>query len=67
MREDNRYDGYVPGLACADHGGPSLTLQMDGNAWCATLPRFTNLQECPAGFGATKEEAVAALHAEIAA
>jgi hypothetical protein len=23
MREDLRYDGYVPGLACIVHGGPS--------------------------------------------
>ena len=22
MRDDNRYDGYVPGLACPAHGGP---------------------------------------------
>ena len=22
MREDLRYDGYVPGLACPSHGGP---------------------------------------------
>lgn len=22
MREDGRYDGYVPGLACPAHGGP---------------------------------------------
>ena len=22
MREDLRFDGYVPGLACPDHGGP---------------------------------------------
>lgn len=22
VREDGRYDGYVPGLACPNHGGP---------------------------------------------
>jgi len=22
MREDMRYNGYVPGLACPKHGGP---------------------------------------------
>jgi hypothetical protein len=22
MRDDNKYDGYVPGLACPCHGGP---------------------------------------------
>ena len=39
----------------------SVTLALDGNAWCATGPNFTNLQECPAGFGETKIEAIAAL------
>jgi hypothetical protein len=34
---------------------------MDGNAWCAVHPDFVNLQESDAGFGATKEEARAAL------
>ncbi len=24
VREDGRYNGYVPALACQDHGGPSL-------------------------------------------
>ncbi len=25
VRTDNKYDGYVPGLACPGHGGPKLT------------------------------------------
>ncbi|MEQ8227913.1 MAG: hypothetical protein RIA64_07495 [Rhodospirillales bacterium] len=36
-------------------------LFMDGNAWCAVPPHFQNLQESPAGFGDTKQEAVDAL------
>lgn len=62
MRLDGRYAGYVPGLACSIHGGPKERTFMDGNAWCAVNPDFVNLQESPAGFGATREEAVAALH-----
>lgn len=38
-----------------------VTLQMDGNQWCATGPGFTNLQESPAGFGDTKLQAMAEL------
>lgn len=38
-----------------------ITLQMDGNQWCATGPGFINLQESPAGFGDTKLQAMAAL------
>lgn len=38
-----------------------VTLQLDGNAWCATGPGFQNLQESPAGFGETKLEAMAEL------
>jgi hypothetical protein len=38
---------------------------MDGNAWCAVQSDFVNLQESPAGFGATPEEARAALAKEI--
>lgn len=36
-------------------------LSLDGNAWCATRADFINLQESPAGFGATKLEAMAEL------
>lgn len=38
-----------------------IALTLDGNAWCATGPGFTNLQESPAGFGETKIDAIAAL------
>jgi hypothetical protein len=43
----------------ADRAG--ITIQMDGNAWCATGPGFDNLQESPAGFGPSKLEAMADL------
>lgn len=61
MRLDGRYAGYVPGLACPLHGGPEFRVFMDGNAWCAVTPYFVNLQESAAGFGATREEAIAEL------
>lgn len=61
---DGRYSGYVPGLACPNHGGPRTRVFMDGNAWCAVHPDFINLQESPAGFGDTPEEARAALAKE---
>lgn len=34
---------------------------LEGNAWCATFDNFTDLMECPAGFGNTKEDAIEAL------
>lgn len=60
-RDDGRYAGYVPGLACVHHGGPNSRVFMDGDAWCAVFPDFINLQESPSGFGATPEEARIAL------
>lgn len=60
-RDDGLYAGYVPGLACRCHGGPKTRAFLDGSAWCAVLPDFVNLQESPAGFGATPEEARADL------
>lgn len=33
----------------------------DGKLWCATFNDFINLQESPAGFGKTKEQALADL------
>lgn len=42
-----------------------LTLQMDGNQWCATPPWFTTLQESEAGFGDTCLDAMADLCANI--
>jgi len=38
---------------------------LDGNAWCATLDGFVNLQQSVAGFGATPSEAVENLLADI--
>lgn len=36
-----------------------IRLYMDGNAWCAVRAEgFTDIQECPAGFGSTPTEAV---------
>lgn len=63
-RTDHLYAGYVPGLACSAHGGPNSRVFMDGNAWCAVYPDFTNLQESAAGFGDTPEKARAALEQE---
>ncbi len=63
--EDGGYSGFVSGLACPMHGGPSVRVFMDGNMWCAVNPDFTNLQESPAGFGKTKEDAIAQLKDEI--
>jgi hypothetical protein len=59
--EDGGYSGYVPALACPQHGGPKTRVFLDGDAWCAVHPDFVNLQESPAGFGASPEEARAAL------
>lgn len=63
MRDDGRYDGYVMGLACPGHGGPNVRVFKDGNAWVAVHPDFINLQESPAGFGDTAEEALENLKA----
>ena len=60
-RDDGLYPGYVPALACPMHGGPKVRTFMDGNAWCAVHPDFVDLQESPAGFGTTREEAITAL------
>lgn len=61
---DGRYSGYVPALACPMHGGPTVRTFMDGNAWCAVRPDFINLQESDAGFGDTREAAIANLAAQ---
>ncbi len=63
LREDGRYAGYVPGLACVGHGGPAIRSFMDGDQWCAVNRDFINLQESAAGFGDTREQAIAALSA----
>jgi hypothetical protein len=62
-----RYDGYVPALACYGHGGPiknqldNLTLELDGDMFCAKRKDFLDLQASTAGFGATEDEAVSDL------
>lgn len=65
-RSDGKYDGYVPGLACPNHGGPRSRVFKDGSAWCAVLPDFVNTQESPCGFGDTPEEARANLEKAVA-
>ena len=60
-RFNGRYDGYVPFLACPTHGGPNIRVFKDGNQWCAVHPDFVDLQNDPAGFGNTREEAIKAL------
>ena len=58
---DRLYGGIVPALACPGHGGPISRVFMDGNAWCAVMPDFIDLQTSLAGFGETPEEARANL------
>ncbi len=43
---------------------PIVNVQMNGNQHCATKPDFVNLQESPAGFGDTREEAIKDLDAQ---
>jgi hypothetical protein len=40
-------------------------LLKDGNAWCAVGPDFIDLQQSPAGFGATQAAAVGALRIKL--
>lgn len=48
----------------------ALRLFRDGNQWCVTMEDFENLQESPAGFGASVGEAIGelqlAVHGEYA-
>ena len=37
---------------------PVYTIQMDGDAWCATNADFENLQESIAGFGSNPQKAL---------
>jgi len=66
------YSGYVPGLACPNHGGakkdgprvfkdgtgPNPRGGMNIDMWCAVYPDFENLQESPAAFHVVAEFAV---------
>jgi hypothetical protein len=45
--------------------GDGFHLFRDGDAWAAVGPHFVDLQQSPAGFGETKEQAVKALQAEL--
>jgi hypothetical protein len=47
--------------ACAD----GFHLFKDGDAWAAVGPDFVDLQQSPAGFGATPEEAVKVLRVAL--
>jgi len=60
-RDDGLYAGRISGLACPAHGGPKIRYCMDGNMWMASRPNFVNLQESLAGFGESKELALADL------
>lgn len=61
VRRDRKYDGYVPGLACPHHGGPTSRVFMDGDSWCAVRGDFINLQESISGWGKSPDEARADL------
>ena len=40
----------------------TITFSVDGDKWCAVYAEgFTNIQECPAGFGSTPELALSNL------
>ncbi|ABR91896.1 Hypothetical protein mma_2223 [Janthinobacterium sp. Marseille] len=60
-RDDGKYTGYVPGLACVAHGGPDSRVFKDGNMFCAVYPDFIDLQASISGFGETPELARLAL------
>jgi len=57
-RLDGKWDGYVHGPCCPNHGGPNETgprVFQDGTKdgrpmWCAVYEDFENLQESPACF-----------------
>lgn len=64
-RDDGRYPGYVPALACHSHGGEVSRAFKDGNMYCAVMADFINIQESPCGFGETEEIARKNLVQEI--
>lgn len=43
---------------------PTVIVQMNGDQHCATRPDFINLQESPAGFGDTRDDAIKDLEAQ---
>lgn len=62
-----RIDELAANWGCNDAGAIvyaeriGAKLKRDGNSWCATRSDFTNLQECPAGYGDTALEALSEL------
>lgn len=69
-RRDGKFHGFVPGLACQDHGGPDENaprVEVDGTdeagreMWFAFYPDFVNLQESPAEFHVKPWVAIAML------
>jgi hypothetical protein len=44
-----------------------VNIFLEGDSWCATLFNFINLQESPAGFGFTQDEALENLNKELQA
>lgn len=59
LRVDGKWNGYVSGPCCPQHGGPEETgprVYQDGYSergkpmWCAVYEDFENLQESPAEF-----------------
>ena len=67
VREDGKYDGYIPALACPAHGGPKSPVHyfQDGTdnlgrpMWCAVRNDFVDLQESLAAFSISKPIALA--------
>ena len=61
VRPTGRGDRFFSAVAVP---GEKIHIKRDGASWCATAPGFINLQESPAGFGDTPEEAIANLKAQ---
>ena len=60
---------HLPQYATMDRDIGTLAhgfhLLKDGDAWCAVVPDFLDLQRSPAGFGDTQQEAVRALRVDL--
>jgi hypothetical protein len=72
-RFDGKYKGYVPGLACPDHGGPlpgEPRVFQDGHSerglpmYCAVWPDFEDLQVSDAAFDEKPWVAIKKLRAQ---
>ena len=47
-RLDNKFDGYVPGLACKAHGGPPCPgLEIELGVWSGCSAEKPGLGDCP--------------------